>query len=137
MSKQGLFQGSQHSQALLAQRREIAPDAAEGHGASRRAETAGDLLLDLHHPDITLREAIAKRHGEMLQEAEHSVLMLGESIQQIARLGLFGPSFLAHLCGRSRWRVGLIALRQQRTIADFPVSYLQRMQTGAPFLSSR
>ena len=31
MSKQGLFQGSQHGQALLAQRREIAPDAAEGH----------------------------------------------------------------------------------------------------------
>src|SRR6266699_5641703 len=135
MADQGLFQSRQHRQALLPQRREIASDAAEGHSESLRAETAGDLLLYLHHPDITLREAIVKRHGEMLQEAEHSVLMLGESIQQIARLGLFGPSFLAHLCGRSRWRVGLIALRQQRTIADFPVSHLQRMQTGAPFRS--
>jgi hypothetical protein len=46
MSKQGLFQRSQLSQALFAQRREIAPGGAEGHGARRRAETAGDLLLD-------------------------------------------------------------------------------------------
>src|SRR5260370_39718939 len=104
MADQSLFQGGQHSETLLAQRREIAPDAAEGHGASRRAKTAGDLLLDLHHPDITLREAIVERHGEILQEAEHGVLMLGEPIQQIARLGLFGPSFLAHLCRKSRWR---------------------------------
>ncbi len=46
MSRQGLFQRSQHSQALFAQRREIAPGGPEGHGASRRAETAGDLLTD-------------------------------------------------------------------------------------------
>ncbi len=58
MTDQSLFQGSQHSQTLLAQRREIASDAAKGHSPSRRAETAGDLLLDFHHPDIALREAI-------------------------------------------------------------------------------
>jgi hypothetical protein len=58
MADQGLFQSGQHRHALLAQGREIASDAAEGHSASRRAETAGDLLLDLHHPDIALRKAI-------------------------------------------------------------------------------
>ena len=58
MAYQSLFQGGQHGQALLAQRREIASDAAKGHSPSRRAETAGDLLLDFHHPDIALREAI-------------------------------------------------------------------------------
>ena len=58
MADQGLFQSSQHSQILLAQRREIASDAAKGLSASRRAETAADLLLDLHHPDIALREAV-------------------------------------------------------------------------------
>jgi hypothetical protein len=62
MSKQSLFQGNQHGQALLAQRREIAPDAAEGHGESLRAKTAGYLLLDLHHPDITLREVSVEKH---------------------------------------------------------------------------
>ena len=58
MADQSLFQGSQHSQTLLAQGREIASDAAEGHSASRRAETAGDLLLDLDHADSALGEAI-------------------------------------------------------------------------------
>jgi hypothetical protein len=39
MADQSLFQGSQHSQALLAQRREITSDAAEGLSASWLAET--------------------------------------------------------------------------------------------------
>ncbi len=52
MSRQGLFQRSQHSQALFAQRREIAPGGPEGHGASRTGASlqylsaAGDLLTD-------------------------------------------------------------------------------------------
>ena len=58
MADQGLFQSGQHRHALLAQRREIAADAAEGHSESLRAETAGDLLLDLDHADIALGEAI-------------------------------------------------------------------------------
>jgi len=44
MADQSLFQGSQQSQTLLAHRREIAADTAEGHCTSRGAETAGDLL---------------------------------------------------------------------------------------------
>src|SRR5712691_4551843 len=56
MADQGLFQSTQHIQALLAQRREIASDAAKGLSESLRAETAGDLLLDLDHPNIALRE---------------------------------------------------------------------------------
>jgi len=58
MSKQSLFQGNQHRQTLLAQRRQLAAYTAEGPSTSSRAETAGDLLLDLHHPDIPLREAV-------------------------------------------------------------------------------
>ena len=58
MADQGLFQSSQHSQALLAQRREIAADAAEGLSTSSRAETAGDFLLDFDHPDSALGEAV-------------------------------------------------------------------------------
>src|SRR5713101_4020081 len=83
MADQSLFQGSQHSKALLAHCREIASDAAEGHSASRRAETAGDLLLDLDHPNIALREAIVERHGEVVQEQQHRLLVRGQAIKQI------------------------------------------------------
>jgi hypothetical protein len=59
MVDQSLFQSSQHRQALLAQRREIAPDAAKGLSPDRRAETAGDLLL--HIEPCSGDEAVEKR----------------------------------------------------------------------------
>ena len=58
MTDQGLFQGGQDCQSLLAQGGEIAANAAEGHGTSRRAETTGDLLLDLDHTQIALGKAV-------------------------------------------------------------------------------
>src|SRR5438876_9795130 len=113
MADQGLFQSGQHSEPLLAQRREIASDAAEGLSASRRAETARDLLLDFDHPNIALREAIVERHGEVVQEQQHRLLVLGKAIEQIASCRLFAPTSLACLWWRIR-RVGLLALGQQR-----------------------
>ena len=50
MTEQGQFQSGHHCHALLAQRREIAADVAEGMGTSSRADTAGDLLLDFDPP---------------------------------------------------------------------------------------
>ena len=58
MANQGLFQGGQHREPLLAQGREIAANTAEGHSASRRAETAGDLLLHFDHPNIPLGQTV-------------------------------------------------------------------------------
>src|SRR5437660_2775436 len=101
MADQGLFQSGQHRQTLLAQRREIATDAAEGYSTSRRAETAGDLLLDLDHADITLGKTIVERHGEVVQQQQHGLLMLGQAIEQIARCRLFASAFLAGLW----WRI--------------------------------
>src|SRR2546425_2276819 len=60
MAEQSLFQSGEHCHALLAQGREIAADAAEGHRPSLRTETAGDLLLDLDHPNIALGQAICR-----------------------------------------------------------------------------
>src|SRR5712691_996866 len=97
MANQSLLQGSQHSETLLAQRREIASDAAEGLSTSRRAEAAGNLLLDFDHPNIALREAVVERHGEVVQEQQHRILVLGQAIEQIARCRLFAPPFLACL----------------------------------------
>src|SRR6266699_5076778 len=127
MADQGLFQSSQYSQALLAQRREIASDAAEGHSTRRRAEAARDLLLDLHHADIALREAVVERHGEVVQEQQHRLLVLGQAIEQIASRRLFASPFL------DDWRrIGLIAFVEQSFIAYFPVLHFQWMQTRSP-----
>src|SRR6266699_3683511 len=101
MADQSLLQGNQHSETLLAQRREIASDAAEGLSTSRRAETAGDLLLDFDHPQIALREAVVERHGEVVQEQQHRLLVRGQAIEQIARRRLFAPTFRSGLW----WRV--------------------------------
>ena len=130
MADQGLFQGSQQSKALLAQGREIASDAAKGHRASLRAETAGDLLLDLHHANIALRKAIVERHGEVVQEQQHRLLVRGQAIQQIARRRLFASPSLADFGWGIGW-VGPIAFFQQGSVLCFPVGHLQRMQTGA------
>src|SRR5258708_28974073 len=128
MADQSLFQGGQQSETLLEQRREIASDAAEGHSASRRAKTAGDLLLDLHHPDIALREAVVERHGEVVQEQQYRLLVRRQTIEQIAGRRLFAPTPSADLWWRIR-RVGLIALTPQRHILPFPVAPLHRLPT--------
>ena len=105
MADQGLFQGGQHSEPLLAQGREIATNAAEGHSTSRRTETAGDLLLDLDHADITLGKTIVERHGEVVQEQQHRLLVRGQAIQQIASRRLFAPPSLPDF----RWGSGGLA----------------------------
>src|SRR6266566_7381298 len=102
MADQDLFQGGQDSEPLLAQRREIASDAAEGRSESLRAETAGNLLLDLHHADIALREAVVERHGKVVQEQQHRLLVRGQTIQQIAGRRLFASSSLACFWWRIR-----------------------------------
>src|SRR5260370_35688705 len=112
MGDQSVFQGSQQSKRLLAQRREIASDAAKGHRESLRAETAGDLLLDLHHPNVALRKAVVKRHGEIVQEPQHRLLVLRQAIQQIARRRLFASSSLPDFGWWIGW-VGPIAICQQ------------------------
>src|SRR5258707_10874888 len=130
MADQNLFQGSQHRKILLAQGREITTDAAEGLSKSLRAETAGGLLLDLHHADSALREGSVERHGEVVQEQQHHLLVLGQAIQQIARRRLFAPTPSASLWRRI-WRVGLIALGKPRFRAGFPAGHLQWMQMTA------
>src|SRR5258708_8882999 len=110
MSQESLSQGSQYGHPLLAQRREIAANAAEGLSTSSRAETAGDLLLHFDHPNIAFGQAVVKRDRKIVQEGEHRLRMLGEAIQQIARRRLFASTFLAALCWWIGRRVGQIAL---------------------------
>src|SRR5260370_39995851 len=127
MADQSLFQSSQHRQALLAQGREIASDAAEGSSARHTAKTPRDLLLHFDHADIPLGQTVVKRHGEVVQEQQHGLLVLGQAIEQIASRRLFAPTPSAGLWWRIRW-VGLIAFGQQCAISGCPIGLLQRMQ---------
>ena len=121
MADQGLFQSSQHSETLLAQRREIAADAAEGYSTGRRAETAGDLLLDFDHTNIALSETIGpsrQLHRLHLLRKEYSrspipfILCTGSSLRSstTATIGEnIGSAFTRPLimCGRSQ-RLGRV-----------------------------
>ena len=58
MPRERVIKCGQHFDPLLAQGRKVTADATEHRHPVFGTETPGDLLLDLHHPDIALREAI-------------------------------------------------------------------------------
>jgi len=89
MTSQGGLQSRKQVQALLAQARQIAPDAAKGSRARGGAKAARDLLLHLDHPKVTLGLIVIKRHPKVLQESQHCLLMLAQSIEQVACSALF------------------------------------------------
>ncbi len=54
MTSQSGLRSRKQVQALFAQARQIAPDAAKGSRTRGRAKAAKDLLLELHHTKVTL-----------------------------------------------------------------------------------
>src|SRR5207342_1637198 len=115
MTEQSRFKGSQDGQALLAQGGDIATNATKRLGADQAAETAGDLLLNFDHANIALGQTIIKWDGEIVQEGQHSLLLVAESVEQIAGGTLLAPSFaLGRRQGRGR--IGLVAFQEQRSI---------------------
>jgi hypothetical protein len=69
----------------------------------RAAETAGDLLLDLEHAQVTFGLVIIERHPEVMQESQYRGAMRHQPIEQVARGRLFGTTTLP---SRFRGRVG-------------------------------
>jgi len=59
---------------LLAQGRQIAPNAAKRLSPSDGAKTARNLLLELDHAHISLSLVVVKIHPEIFQETESSIL---------------------------------------------------------------
>jgi hypothetical protein len=57
------LQSRKQVQALLAQARQIAPNAAKGNGTRLGVKATRDFLLDLHHPKITLSLIVRKWIG--------------------------------------------------------------------------
>ena len=91
MACQNLFQSGDQRQMLFAQSREIASDAAKGLSPRQAAKASRDFLLHFDHPDIAFGLTIVERHPEIMQEAQHLVLVVEQAIQEIARLCGFRP----------------------------------------------
>ncbi len=72
------------------------PDPADGIRAFRGADTAGHLLLDLHHADIPLRLIVIKRNSKIVHKRQHSLLVITEPIQQIFGWALLGWKHRGH-----------------------------------------
>ena len=66
---------------LLAQGRNIAPDAAEGSGPRRVAEGAGDLLLHLDHAQVPFGLVVVEGHGPVMQEGEDRALAGRQAVE--------------------------------------------------------
>ena len=87
-TKSGL-QSRQQRQTLFAQRGQIAANARKGLSTSDATEAAGDFLLNLDHPKISLGQIIVKIHSKILQEGQNRLLMFAQPIKQIASGTLF------------------------------------------------
>jgi len=122
MTSQNLLQGRKQRQSLLAQRREIASDAAEVQSPTPTAETAGDLLLHLDHTNIALGLRVIKRNTQIPYKGQDRLFVLDEAVKQIARRALLAPP--APCGGRFvRWR-GRIGLLSQCQHLPIPAEHL-------------
>ena len=100
MTKKGELQSRQQIEALFAQRRQVAADAAKELSALRRTEAAGDLSLDFDHAEILFGAIVGKWHPEIGHEPEHSLGIALKAVQEILGLGLFDSS---SLLGHAGW----------------------------------
>jgi len=71
---------------VLAGGREVAADRQEPLSAGGGAPAAGDFLLELDHADVLLGLVVAKRHPEVVSEAQHvGLIALYYGARQIVR----------------------------------------------------
>ncbi|EFH83052.1 hypothetical protein Krac_3965 [Ktedonobacter racemifer DSM 44963] len=103
MTSKSLLQCSKDQHSLLAQRREVAANAAEADKAIGCAEAARDLLLDLDHAQVPFGLIVIKGHAEIQQEAQHASLAGRETVQQVTCRALFGPVRKALVLLRLWW----------------------------------
>ena len=92
VSQKEAVQGVEGVDAVLPGRGDIAADAAEVHEGVKVAEGAGDLLAQLHHSQITLREIVVERDREVAHEGEDAVVVVPESVEQVAGFALLAAA---------------------------------------------
>ena len=92
VSQKDAAQGVKGVDAVLSGRGDISADTAEVHEGVKAAEGAGDLLPQLHHWQITLREVVVERDREVAHEGEDAVGVVPESVEQVAGFALFAAA---------------------------------------------
>lgn len=89
------LQGIECVDAVLAGGGDVAADAAEVREGLEVAERAGDLLPQLHHPQIPRRLVVVEGHREVAHEGEDARGAVAETVEQVVDhvlgplLGLF------------------------------------------------
>ncbi len=70
--------------SLLTRGREVASDPTEVPCAIRRAEAAGDFLLEFDHPQIALRSIIVEGHTGVRHEAQDFIAASLQAVDKAA-----------------------------------------------------
>ena len=91
---------------LLLQGREVGTDDGKGLGTRHDAEATGDLVLELRHADVTLREMVVEGDLEVGDEAQHLVAVGLEASDQIMSGGLFDAASLTARADGARMLAG-------------------------------
>ncbi len=63
-------QGLEYINTLLSGRRDVTADTTEVLCSLLSTEATGDLLLNLHHSQVSLRQIVVKRHPKIIHEPE-------------------------------------------------------------------
>jgi len=120
LSSVGGFEGIEHRLFLFPSRGDVAADGTELLGSVNGAECAGDLLLDLDHPQVSLALVVVEGHTEVVHEGQDFPWVVPEAIQEVLGRGLFlSPPFL--LGRRIGGRIGREAPFQSLGVAVFKV----------------
>src|SRR5436190_7554237 len=98
---------------LLAQRRDIASQAAKGGGSRWGTEASRDLLPHFDHPQVALRQVVVEGDREVGHERQHAVPLPVQAVEQILRGALLGAPPLPR---GGRRRIGRQARLDQRGI---------------------
>jgi len=131
MSAKSGLQSRQERKSLFAQRGHIATNAAKSLCASKTAETARDLLLDLDHAQIPLSEIVVKIHAQIFQKAEDGFLVGTQAVEQISGGTLWAaPLFPRRGRGPGSEAIPFIQQAQKRR---FPGDDFQWMQPALSF----
>lgn len=114
---------------MLAGGGQVAAKGQECAGAGLAAPAAGDLLLDLDHPDVAFGLVVVERDAEVGGEAQHVVAVAGQPGQQRAGWAQGGPAAFA---GAGRRRVQSLAFGDQGVVAVGERGQLLGRQSAVP-----
>lgn len=101
---------------LLLHCRDVTADAAEGLHSGYGLKTTTDLLLDFHHPQISLGQNVVKGYGKVCHKGQRFCLILHQPIQQILVFAVFLAPPLA------RWQRRVVVLFFQTGLQQSPVA---------------